>query len=93
MMRSFLKVCSRAGFSKDTRWLYWKMFFTVLFRNPKGVETAVNLATMFLHFRKQKDYIITTTDRIIADLEKNGEEAFNKRMLGQTSEVIAGTPD
>jgi radical SAM superfamily enzyme YgiQ (UPF0313 family) len=93
MMRSFLKVCSRAGLSKDTAWLYWKMFFLVLFRNPKGVETAVNLATMFLHFYKQKKYIVSVTNHIITDLEKNGEESFNRRMLGQTKEVISGMPD
>ena len=59
------------------------MFFIVLFRNPKGVETAVNLATMFLHFRKQKAYIVRMTDRIISDLERTGEEAFNRKMLGE----------
>jgi len=82
MMGSFLKVCKKAGFSKETGLLYWKMFFTVIFRNPKGIEAAVNLAAMFIHFRKQKAYIVSTTLKMIADIEKTGEAAYNSRLMG-----------
>ena len=75
-MRSFLRVCKKAGFNSATGLHYWKMFFTVLFRNPKGIEAAVNLAAMFIHFSKQKDYIVSALDQTIDDLEKNGEAAF-----------------
>ena len=81
-MRSFLRVCKSAGFSRETGWLYWKMFFTVIFRNPKGIEAAVNLAAMFIHFNKQKAYIVALTRGMIADIEKTGEADFNKRMMG-----------
>ncbi|MEI6901315.1 MAG: DUF4070 domain-containing protein, partial [Bacteroidota bacterium] len=81
-MRSFLRVCKIAGFSKETGFLYWKMFFTVIFRNPMGIEAAVNLAAMFIHFNKQKAYIVSVTNEMIADLEKTGEEEFNLRMMG-----------
>ena len=83
-MRSFLRVCKTAGFSGDTGWLYWKMFFTVLFRNSKGIEPAVNLAAMFIHFAKQKSYIVSVTRQMIANIEKTGEDAFNARMMGET---------
>jgi radical SAM superfamily enzyme YgiQ (UPF0313 family) len=86
MMHSFLKVCRRAGLTRATAWYYWKMFFTVLLRNPKGVETAVNLATMFLHFRKQKAYIVEVAENMITELETTGEESFNRKMLGETKE-------
>jgi radical SAM superfamily enzyme YgiQ (UPF0313 family) len=82
IMRSFLRVCRSAGFSSVTGWLYWKMLFTLLLRNPKGVETGVNLATMYIHFQKQKDYILSITRQIIADIEDTGENAFNLRMTG-----------
>ena len=82
-MRSFLKVCKRAGFSKETGLLYWRMFFTVIFRNPKGIEAAVNLAAMFIHFRKQKTYIVSVTSKMISDIEKTGEAAFNARLMGR----------
>jgi radical SAM superfamily enzyme YgiQ (UPF0313 family) len=81
-MRSFLRVCKSAGFSKETGLLYWKMFFTVIIRNPKGIEPAVNLAAMFIHFRKQKKYIVSVTMKMIADIEKTGERAFNARLMG-----------
>jgi hypothetical protein len=58
------------------------MFFTVIFRNPKGIEAAVNLAAMFIHFRKQKAYIVSTTLKMIADIEKTGEAAYNARLMG-----------
>ena len=63
---------------------YWKMFFTVIFRNPKGIEPAVNLAAMFIHFQKQKAYIVSVTERLIAGIEEAGEEAFNAKMMGKT---------
>jgi radical SAM superfamily enzyme YgiQ (UPF0313 family) len=80
-MRSFLRVCQRAGFSRETGLLYWKMFFTVIFRNPKGIEAAVNLAAMFIHFRKQKEYIVSVTTQMITELERTGEEAYNEKHL------------
>jgi hypothetical protein len=82
-MRSFLRICRIAGFSKETGLLYWKMFFTIIFRNPKGIEAAVNLAAMFIHFNKQKEYIISVTRKMIADIEITGEEAFNAKMMGK----------
>ncbi len=85
-MKSFLKVCKQAGFSKETGRLYWKMFFTVIFRNPKGIEAAVNLAAMFIHFNKQKAYIISVTREMIAHIEKNGEETFNRKMMGKADD-------
>jgi hypothetical protein len=81
-MRSFLRVSKRAGFSKKTGYFYWKMFLTVILRNPKGIEAAVNLAAMFIHFRKQKKYIVSVTREMISHLEKTGEAEFNARMMG-----------
>lgn len=80
-MRSFLRVCKTAGFSKSTGWLYWKMFFTVIARNPKGIEAAVNLAAMYIHFRKQKEYIVSATSSAIMNLASISEEDFNRSMM------------
>ncbi len=81
-MRSFLRVCNKAGFNTATGFYYWRMFFTVIFRNPKGIEAAVNLAAMFIHFQKQKEYIVSTMNSTIVELEKTGEEAYHARMMG-----------
>jgi radical SAM superfamily enzyme YgiQ (UPF0313 family) len=81
-MRSFLRVCKKAGFNSVTGFYYWKMFFTVIFRNPKGIETSVNLAAMFIHFRKQKEYGISFMKHMIDELEKTGEEAYYANIMG-----------
>ena len=80
-MRSFLRVSKKAGFNSSTGFYYWKMFFTVIFRNPKGIEAAVNLAAMYIHFRKQKEYVVSTMNNTIDELEKNGEEGYYARIL------------
>src|SRR5664280_2233543 len=81
-MRSFMRVCKKAGFNSATGYYYWKMFFTVIFRNPKGIETAVNLAAMFIHFRKQKEYGISLMKHAIDEIEKTGEKDYNAKMMG-----------
>jgi len=81
-MRSFLKVCYKAGFNAETGFSYWKMFITVVFRNPKGIETAVNLAAMFIHFQKQKEYGVSTMNHTIVELEKMSEKAYYAGMMG-----------
>jgi hypothetical protein len=58
------------------------MFFTVIFKNPKGIEAAVNLAAMFIHFQKQKEYGVSTMNHTIVELEKTGEDAYYTRMMG-----------
>jgi len=86
-MRSFLRVCNKAGFNAATGFYYWKMFFTVIFRNPKGIETVVNLAAMFIHFQKQKEYAVSTMNHTIGELEKTGEEAYYARMMGNNQRL------
>lgn len=84
-MRSFLRVCRVAGFSKETGYYYWKMFFTVIVRNPMGIEAAVNLAAMFIHFRKQKAYIVSATNKSIDALNNTNEVIYNAQMTGHFS--------
>jgi hypothetical protein len=42
----------------------------------------VNLAAMFIHFQKQKEYGVSTMNHTIAELEKTGEETFYAKMMG-----------
>jgi radical SAM superfamily enzyme YgiQ (UPF0313 family) len=83
-MRSFLRVCKEAGFSRETRLHYWMMFFKIIFRNPKGIEAAVNLAAMFIHFQKQKKYIVSCVNTTLDVMEHKSEEAFNNLMTGKS---------
>lgn len=79
-MRSFLRVCKIAGFNKNTGELYWSMFFKVLSRNPKGIEAAINLAAMFIHFQNQKEYVVINMKAKILEIENEGEASYYKRM-------------
>ncbi|MCX6243409.1 MAG: B12-binding domain-containing radical SAM protein [Bacteroidetes bacterium] len=88
-MRSFLRVCREAGFSRATGLQYWKMFFTVILRNPMGIEAAVNLAAMFIHFQKQKAYIVAATNRSVTAMANISEQEFNKRMTECTPAAVA----
>ncbi len=81
-LRSFFRVCRQAGFNKETGYLYWKMLLIVLFRNPRGLEAAVNLAAMFIHFRQQQAFVVRQMNGLIQDVEIEGEEAFYERMIG-----------
>jgi hypothetical protein len=42
----------------------------------------VNLAAMFIHFQKQKDYGVSIMNHTIGELEKIGEEDYYTRILG-----------
>jgi hypothetical protein len=81
MGKAFLILCNRVGFNRTTGWLFWKMFFTILFRNPKALEPAVNLAAMFIHFQKQSHFIIDITNKEIEYIERFGEENYNQSVL------------
>jgi hypothetical protein len=84
-----MRVCKNAGFNKRTGYLYWKMFFTVLFKNPKGIEPAVNLAAMYIHFETQKKYIVSLMNILIQEIEIESEAKFYERMFGSTAPNLA----
>ena len=69
------------------------MFFRILFRNPKGVEVAVNLAAMFIHFQKQKAYILASVNNTLAVMENKSEKSFNKHMTGKSIQKPALVPE
>jgi radical SAM superfamily enzyme YgiQ (UPF0313 family) len=81
MARSFLIICVKVGLNSTTGILFWKMFFTVLYRNPKAIETALTFAAMFIHLSKHSQFILDLTRRKIAHIEQLGEEKYNEIML------------
>jgi hypothetical protein len=85
MIEVFFKLCYKLGFSKNTGWLYWKMLITLIFKNPKGIESAMNLAAMYIHFYEQSRHIIQKSTEEIKKVELYGEEEYEKMMLGKES--------
>ena len=81
MARAFLKVCGKVGFNRTTGKLFWKMFFTILYKNPKAIESAVSFATMYIHLAKHSQFIINLTNEKIKSIEHLGEDNYNQSML------------
>ncbi|RKZ00082.1 MAG: B12-binding domain-containing radical SAM protein [Ignavibacteriae bacterium] len=75
-IKALFKVCLKVGFNKTTGLLYWKTIWKVISRNPKGIEAAVNLAAMFIHFYKQSKFIVDLTNDEIRNIESCGEEKY-----------------
>ena len=87
-LRSFARIVSQVGFNRTTGKLFWKMFFTVLLRNPKAIEWAVSLSAMFIHFYKHSKFIINLTNQQINYIDRNGEDIYNQRRLKMTNSQI-----
>ncbi|MEN8194137.1 MAG: radical SAM protein, partial [Bacteroidota bacterium] len=75
-IKAFSKVCIKVGFNKTTGWLYWKSLLTIISKNPRAIEAAVNLAAMFIHFQKQSKFIIDLTNIEIGNIVSSGEELY-----------------
>ena len=90
-IRAFSRVCRKVGFRKTTGWLYWKMLFTVLIKNPRALGPAVNLVAMFIHFNKQSKFIIRHTNKKIKTIERAMDRkttirrGFKKRAVQETA--------
>ena len=85
IVTGFIKVCGIIGFNRVTGLLFWKLFFTVLIKNPRAIELVVSMATMFIHFSKHSQFIIDLTNKKIDYLEQYGEEKNNQMMLSKVS--------
>jgi hypothetical protein len=88
LLKSFLKACGKLGFNKTTGWLYWKMFFNLIFKNPAAIETAVSLSAMFIHFHSHTKYIIDTTTEEIEYIQNHGEENYIQLMLQENCQGV-----
>ena len=72
--KTFVKLSRQLGKNRLAAWPYYKMLLTVLFSNPRGIEPAVNLSAMFIHFYKQSKFIIDHITREIEMLESGQED-------------------
>jgi hypothetical protein len=83
-IRAFLRVCRIAGFSKTTGILFWKLFFTIMLKNPKAIELSLSMATMYIHFFKHANFIIDLTQKKINYLDNNGDISYYQNMVNKT---------
>jgi radical SAM superfamily enzyme YgiQ (UPF0313 family) len=88
-LRSFIRIISQIGFNKITGKVFWKMFFTVLLKNPKALEWAVSLSAMFIHFYKHSNFVIDLTNQQINYIENYGEDDYNQSRLKMANVKVA----
>jgi len=81
MARSFLIICVKVGLSRTTGALFWKLFFTIMYRNPKAIESVLSFAAMFIHLAKHSQFIVDLTNKKIEFIEQLGENKYNELML------------
>ncbi len=87
MFYSFLKICSRAGFSHRSGILYWKLIFKILFQNPKAIEAVVSLAAMYIHLSKHAQFIVGITREKIRQIEAIGEKQYEQIRMNGISQI------
>lgn len=80
-LRSFLRIVRQVGFNGITGKFFWKMFFTVLLKNPKAIEWGISLSAMFIHFYKHSEFIINLTNKQIDNIDRYGEDTYNQNRL------------
>jgi len=80
-LRSFARIVRQVGFNRKTDKHFWKMFFTVLFKNPRAIEWGISLSVMFIHFYKHSKFIINLTNEQINYIHKYGEENYNQSRI------------
>jgi hypothetical protein len=83
-LRSFSRILRKVGFNGITGKPFWKMFFTVLLKNPKAIEWGVSLSAMFLHFYKHSNFVSDLTNQQINYIDEYGEENYNQKRLNMT---------
>jgi radical SAM superfamily enzyme YgiQ (UPF0313 family) len=68
--RAMSRLTRRVGFDRSTGLLYWRMLGSILMTNPRAIEATVNLAAMYIHFRKESEFVVELTRREITRLEE-----------------------
>jgi hypothetical protein len=88
-LRSFSRIVREVGFNGTTGKPFWKMFFTVLLKNPKAIEWGVSLSAMFIHFYKHSNFVIDLTNHQIHSIDEYGEDIYNQKRMNMTEAKVA----
>ncbi len=74
---SFIKLINKIGIRPSTFYYFWRNIFIIMLTRPSSIEEVVNLMAMYIHFRKQTDYIVKLMNgnlREIADGNTENQE-------------------
>jgi len=87
-LRSFSRIVRQVGFNGTTGKFFWKMFFTVLFKNPKAIEWGISLSAMFIHFYKHSNFVVDLTNQQIDYIDEYGENMYNQKRTNMTETKV-----
>jgi len=73
--RAFLRTLIRLGLPPSTAFYFWRNVLWILFTRVSSLETVVNLMAMYLHFRRQTDFVskLVADDIRLLDVETRGD--------------------
>ncbi len=72
-LRSLYRLTLKMGLAQETRFQYWKVLATCLFRNPRALRNAISLMALYLHFGPFRDFVLGRLDDEISLLEREGD--------------------
>ncbi|MCP4632817.1 MAG: B12-binding domain-containing radical SAM protein [candidate division Zixibacteria bacterium] len=72
---SLLKLIGKLGLRPSTAYYFWRNLLVILFTRPSSAEDVANLMAMYIHFRKQTNYIIESMNSM---LEKTPKEIIEQ---------------
>jgi radical SAM superfamily enzyme YgiQ (UPF0313 family) len=82
---TFLRLSWAMAWCRATRGPYWRALWTVVTKNPRGVEALATLAVLYLHFQDMLPYCYEQLRLQQAELADEGEEAWLLRNLREPS--------
>lgn len=88
-IKLFARLCAFCTRRSDLRAPYWKSFFHVLFRNPRGIESLVTLTVLYAHFYDMMPFAYKQLEMQIQDVKETGEKKWIARKLEQEETPIA----
>ena len=81
--KAFLILVGRLGLRPSTGFLFWRNLLALAVRRPGAVEEMTNMMAMYIHFRKQTEYVI--------ELLSGPEPGMDVALLEEIQEVAMDT--
>ncbi len=88
LYKAFLKICLRLGTRKGVAPHFWRLILSAFFKERGSFETAIELATMYLHYDKQAGHCEKMIREKISEIEKLGEKEYNSRMTNDKAPQV-----
>ena len=82
-IKAFLRLCVAMTGDRTTRGPFWKSFWSVLFRNPKGIESLALLSILYVHFQSILPFCYEQLEKQQRELAEEGDEAWLARNLAE----------